>query len=279
MKITRITKDNLDYFKDFVSGMDADAIHEGRTILPLGLVADDIPARENVAAGAICMYPEGFVLRISSFYVSPYYRERGAGRFLLDETKRIFGEEGVELDAEFLIYGKEEEGLALFLEHYGFAYADPEFPIYSTTVGEMKKTSIFGKEGKGIPLRDFPAEVHESSQSRAARRGALIPAAGLWSKAVDKDVSIGIPGEGGDIDSFILFEKMSGNTLMLSSLFSVNGTASMIGMIAESAGRIADKYGDDTGILIYPLIEGGVQLLEKLFEEPRMISCRYRYAM
>lgn len=279
MKVTRITKDNMDYFKCFISGMDADAISNDRMVLPLGLVAEDLFAGEKVAAGAMCMYPEDFMLRISSFYVSPNYRRRGAGRFLIEEAKRIFGEEGVEFDAEFLVYGKEEEMLAQFLEHCGFSYADPEFTIYSSTVGEMKKTSIFGKKGKGIPFRDFPAEVYNLSQSLALRQGALIPEAGLLSKQIDRDVSVGIPGEDNTIESFILFEKMSNNTLMLSSLFSASGTSQMIGMIAESAGRIAQKYDDDTRILIYPVVEGAEQLVEKLFEQPRMISCRYRYVM
>ena len=116
MKITTITKDNLEYFKDFITSEDEKFINEDLKILPIGLVADELKKGENIAAGAICIRPDDFLLNITSFYVAPEFRGKGGGKFLLDETKRIFGQENMEFNTEFLIYGKEQEDFANFLE-------------------------------------------------------------------------------------------------------------------------------------------------------------------
>ena len=67
MQITTITKDNVSFFKNFISAEDEKFIKEDLMILPIGLVADDLESGKNTAAGAICLRPDDFLLNITSF--------------------------------------------------------------------------------------------------------------------------------------------------------------------------------------------------------------------
>ena len=277
MNITPITKENIEFFQRFITDEDERFIRDDLMILPLGLVADDLEKDRNSAAGALCIRPDDFMLNITSFYVSPEYRGRGAGRFLLDEAKRIFGEQDMEFDIEFLLYGKEEENLAEFLEGYGFSYADPEYDVYELTVADLKKTRLAGKTGEGEPFSSIPKTVFNMSQNEAKDRDALLPLGGIKSERIDEDISVGIVNEY-VMDCFVIFEKISEKKLLLSSLYAQNNApTTLLHMLEISARMISEKYPDDTIIIIQPVDETGLRLVNKIYEDARIISCRYRY--
>ena len=201
MNITPINKENLPYFKGFITEDDADCIINGFKILPIGLVADDFEDGINKAAGAICLRPDDYELKITSFYVAPDYRGRGAGKYLLDEVKRIFGGKNKEFDIEFLLHDEEEENLALFLEKYGFSYVDPEHDVFKLTVVDLEKTRFNGKKGDGVPFSKIPGKLINSAQNDALKKGALLPIGGLKSESIEKHISVAIVNED-KIESF-----------------------------------------------------------------------------
>lgn len=133
---------------------------------------DDLEKRKNLAAGAICIRPDDFMLNISSFYIAPEYRGKGGGRFLLDETKRLFGKKNMEFNVEFLIYDKEQEDFANFLEHYGFMSADPEYDCYITTVGQLKNAKLYGKEGEGKDFSSISPQTFKLTENNAENNEA-----------------------------------------------------------------------------------------------------------
>ncbi|WP_034446781.1 GNAT family N-acetyltransferase [Butyrivibrio sp. AE2032] len=277
MKITPITKENLDMFQGFITDIDAQLIQEDMEILPLGLVADDLQEGKNLAAGAICLRPDDYELKITSFYVSKDYRGKGGGKFLLDEAKRLFGNEGMEFDIEFLIYGKEEEGLALFLEKYGFAYADPEYEVACVTVADLEKTKLYDKPGKGEKFSNIPEKLFNISQSEAAKNGAILPVDGLKSERIEKDISVGIVN-GDIIEAFVVFEKLSDKVLLLSSFYTKDDNSiALLHVLEKSANLILDKYSGVARILIQPVNDIGIKLTESVFEDANIISCRYSY--
>ena len=279
MKITPITKDNLEYFKNFLSSEDEKFIKEDLKILPLGLVADDAESGENSAAGAICLRPDDFMLNITSLFVAPSYRKKGGGRFLLDETKRIFGEKDMEFNTEFLIYGKDEEDLALFLEDYGFVSADPEYDVYITSVGELETTKLNGKKGQGCAFSKFDTKILNSSEIEAATNGAMLPSKGFISPNIDTEVSAGIINEG-TLEAFIIFEKLSEDLLLLSALYARDKSpVTLLHLLEKSTNLLQNTYPDDTRILIQSVDETGENLIESIFENANDISCRYRYVI
>ena len=279
MKITAINKENLKHFKDFIGNEDAKFIQEDYEILPIGLVADDIREGENLAAGAICLRPDEYQLRITSFYVSPEYRGRGAGKFLLDETKRIFGEEDTEFNIEFLIYGKEEENLANFLENYGFSFADPQYETLEIMVSDLEKTQLVGKDGKGEAFSKIPEKLFNISQSEAAKNGAILPLGGLKAESIDKDVSVGIVKDD-LIESFVVFERLSDKVLLLSSFY-VKGDnpATLLHMFEASTDLILDKYSAYAKIIMHPVNDVGRKLAASVYEDAKDISCRFQYVI
>ncbi len=281
MKITPINKENLSYYQDFISDEDAHFIREDLKLLPLGLVANDIYEGKNIAAGAICIRPEDFMLDISSLYVAPEYRGRGAGRFLLEEAKRIFGGPGTEFTAEFLLHGKEEEGLAKFFEACGFSDADPEYEVFAITVDELKNTDLAGKQGKGVPFNDISHIVFNYSQAEAAKNGAILPLGGFRSEAIDRDVSVGILNEENHIiESFAVFEILSEQVLLFSSLFSRDkDPATLLHILEASTKLITEKYPGQTKIIIQPVNETAESFIKLFFEDAKDISCRYRYCI
>ena len=279
MNITPINKENLEHFKGFITDADYCAIKNDYKILPIGLVADDLKKGVNLAAGAICLVPDDYELKITSFYVAPEYRGRGAGKYLLDEAKNTFGIMEMEFDIEFLIYGEEEEYLADFLEEYGFTYVDPEYEVFAITVVDLEKTKLNGKKGIGVPFSGIPEKLINISQSEAIRNDAILPVDGLKSKDIDKDISVGIVNED-RIESFVIFEKLSGKVLLLSSFYiEDNNPATLLHMLQKSTDLILDKYPGYTQIIMQPVTEASMELLESIYEDAKMIACRYRYVI
>ena len=279
MKITTITKDNLEYFKDFITSEDEKFINEDLKILPIGLVADELKKGENIAAGAICIRPDDFLLNITSFYVAPEFRGKGGGKFLLDETKRIFGQENMEFNTEFLIYGKEQEDLANFLEEYGFTYADPEYDCYLTTVGDLKNTKLFGKKGSGIEFSEIDQKLLKHATGEAEKSGAMTPVNGLTSPRIDKDVSVGIINNG-ILESYLVFENISKDLLLLSAIHSKDKSpVELLHMLEKSTDLLQKKFTKNHRILIQPVDEAGEDIILNLFEDINDISCRYRYVI
>ena len=279
MKITTITKDNLEYFKNYITAEDEEFINKDLKILPIGLVADELKKGSNIAAGAICIRPDDFLLNITSFYVAPEFRGKGGGKFLLDETKRIFGKEYMEFNTEFLIYGKEQEKLANFLEEYGFEYADPENDFYLTTVGDLKNTKLNGKKGSGIEFSAIDPQILKHATGEADKKGDMTPIGGLTSPRIDKDVSVGIVNNG-ILESYLVFEKMSEDLLLLSALQSKDKSpVGLLHILEKSTALLQMKYPDKQRIIIQSIDEAGEGIIEYLFENINDISCRYRYVI
>lgn len=279
MKITPINKENLEYFKEFINGTDVTRIEKNMKILPLGLVADDLQGGKNMAAGAICLYPDEYELEITSFFVSPEYRGRGAGKFLLDESKRIFGKKDMEFDIEFLLYGKEEENLALFLEHYGFTYADPEDEVMEIMVVDLEKTKLNDKEGEGEPFASISKQILSAAEKDAQSQDAVLPAGGLMSENIEKDISIGMVREG-KLESYLVFEKVSKGILLLSALYTKdNNPTTSLHMMEAATNRILDKYPGYVKIIIQPVNEKAMRMITNVYDEAKIISCRYRYVI
>ena len=279
MNITLINKNNLNHFKGFITNQDANCIKNDYKIIPIGLVADDLDGGKNMAAGAICVRPDEYELKITSFYVSPEYRGKGAGKYLLDKTKHILGDKDMEFDIEFLLYGKEEENLAQFLEEYGFSYADPEYEALEMTVVDLEKTKLNGKKGTGTPFSEIPDKLFDISQSEALEKDAFLPLDGLKSERIEKDISVGIVNKD-LIESYVVFEKLSDKVLLLSA-FHVedNNTTTLLHMLEACTDRILDKYPGYTKIIMQPVNEAGSTLADSIYEDARDISCRYRYVI
>ncbi len=279
MKITRITKDNLIYFKDFMSSEDEKFIKEDLAILPIGLVADDYDGDVNLAAGALCVRPDDFILNITSFYISPEYRGRGGGKFLLDEVKRIFGEENMEFNCEFFIYGKEQEDFANFLEEYGFMYADPEYNCYLTTMGQLKESQLCGKKGIGKAFNAIDKQVLQIADNEIAKTSAIKPLGGFLSPRIDKDVSVGVINAG-SLESFLVFEKGAKDSILLTALYAKDKSPiTLLHMMEKGAELLIKKYPDNVKILIQSIDDVGEDLIENIFQDAEVISCRYRYVI
>lgn len=279
MKITTITKDNLEYFKDFITSEDEKFINEDLKILPIGLVSDELKKGENIAAGAICIRPDDFLLNITSFYVAPEFRGQGGGKFLLDETKRIFGQENMEFNTEFLIYGKEQEDFANFLEEYGFEYVDPEYDCYLTTVGNLKNTKLFEKKGSGTEFSEIDQKLLKHATGEAEKSGAMTPVNGLTSPRINKDVSVGIINNG-ILESYLVFENISKDLLLLSAIHSKDKSpVELLHMLEKSTDLLQKKFTENHRILIQPVDEAGEDIILNLFEDINDISCRYRYVI
>ncbi len=279
MKITAITKDNLEYFKGFISSEDAEFIKKDLKILPIGLVADDLDGRENMAAGAICCRPDDYSLDITSFYVSPEYRNRGAGKFLIDETRRLFAEDDMEFNIEFLVVGKEQEELTDFLEEYGFVQADPENEIYLAKVSDISKSKVADKEGDGEPFIGVKSKLFEEVENNAEKLDIILPLGGMKSEYIDDDISVAVVKDN-KIESFVIFEKISEETILLSSAYSKNNSPTvLLHMLEKCAELILKKYSPDTNILVQSIDDTTDELMEKIFSDAKNVSISYRYVL
>lgn len=276
MKITPITNENLEHFEKFISKEDAQFIKEGSAIIPIGLVADDVEEGKNLAAGAICCRPDDFILDITSFWIAPSYRGRGAGKFLLDETKRLFMKEDMEFNTEFMIVDKEQEDFVDFLEEYGFNYIDPEYDIYSIKVKDLDETKISGKEGSGKVFSSIDKKMIEEAQKFADKKGLNTPMNGFNSESVDKDISV-LLSTNDKVEGFVAFEKLADDRLLLSAVWA-EMPVTVLHILEKAVNLVKAKYSPETTILIQSVDDTTDDLLDNLFgDNISEVTCRFRY--
>ena len=114
MKITRITSDNSDAFRELMP----ENIAESDGYLHLGAVSDD-----NVGCGCISARIEGKVLLIDWLYILPEYREEGAGEKLL-KTALLLSKDVT--DRAEIVFSADAEGMEEFLSGQDFLVEEDE---------------------------------------------------------------------------------------------------------------------------------------------------------
>lgn len=148
MKMTAITKENIEGFRNLMLPEVAAAIEKGEDVGALGLYRR--AGSRPVAVGAIVGLASNGVFQIISLFVEKQYRGQGAGKQLMDSFAR--GAESFELPLcmDFLSTTEEHAALEGFLTHLGFEEVAPLCPVVRVALADLNDAEI--AEGDEIPI-------------------------------------------------------------------------------------------------------------------------------
>lgn len=144
MKITAITKENIEGFRYLMLPEVAAAIRKGEDVGALGLYeeGESVPA----AVGAITGLASRDLFRILSIYVEKKYRGQGLGKQLLDAFCSEAERYELPLCVDYLSTTPEHAELEGFLTHLGFQKIEPVCPVVRFCLDDLDETEISQEE-------------------------------------------------------------------------------------------------------------------------------------
>ena len=202
MEIGWIGGEKLPVFQSLLLPGAAAAAERGDPVTILGA------EEAGVACGAAAAWLRGPVLEVSSLYVSPDYRRRGAGRALTEALLELGRGRAEDLELSYTATLPDHDTLPPFLTALGFQQDGGEETTYRVSLEELARAPFFAG------VRTAPAGVWAFSDLprgalSEAYRAALVQDENylpgpLTGPEVDAGLSTAIV-EGGQIRSFLAF--------------------------------------------------------------------------
>ena len=150
MKITAITKENIEGFRYLMLPEVAAAIGKGEYVGAIGLYQEE--SLVPVGAGAIAGLASNGVFQIVSLFVEKKYRGQGLGKQLLDAFDQEAGRFELPLCMDFLSTTKEHAELEGFLTRHGFQEVEPYCPVARFSLADLDEAAI--AEGEDAPITE-----------------------------------------------------------------------------------------------------------------------------
>lgn len=259
MDITRVTKANHSFFQNFIPDSVNNAYKQGTAFIMLGLVEG------TKAVGAITATFADADMQILSIYVSPDYRRQGGGSLLLNTLVEATNEYVMDYSVDFLLNTQDSEELEAFLLAMGFDYRTEKISdMYAISLSDIIKTKAFKENDSfGVTFASLDENEYSRLKKYAVAEAAFIPEKGLDATEVDRDVSILYKKES-TINGFIVFEKISENTLMISGIQNNGDKMAPANMMQRAFTECLNKYGDKLTLLVEPVndvVRGFVEMV------------------
>ena len=160
MKITAITKENIQGFQYLMLPEVAAAIRKGEDVGALGLYeeGESVP----VAVGAITGLASRDLFKILSIYVEKKYRGQGLGKQLLDAFCSEAERYELPLCVDYLSTTPEHAELEGFLTHLGFEKTEPVCPVVRFRLDDLEDQEV--SWGTDVPITEgIVEEVSEKA--------------------------------------------------------------------------------------------------------------------
>ena len=222
MELTRITKENLEYFRLYLPPGHATPEQEA-----LGLIADDgVPCAAALISGA-----EGQAA-IDWLYVHPEYRRKGAGSTLLEKTENLLA---VETDSLSISYPAEIPGMDELLDANGYLITEGD-PIYAISLAELKDSpevktlKKMGEKGEACPISSLGEEEKESLLDFL--EDELGPEANFLK--CDAKLSMTLLDEKRRVISCILIQRMEDQETLFVSLLASRGSGQATAVLGKA---------------------------------------------
>ncbi|MBO6214805.1 MAG: GNAT family N-acetyltransferase [Lachnospiraceae bacterium] len=208
IKIEYITQEESDVFSPLMLPDDARKLKAGMPVVAFGAVI------EGVAVGAICGEAYGdSTFSVSSFYVSPEYRGRGVGSFLLEELIVILPEYITVLLFDYIKTDSNHAALDRFLEHHGAKLDKANVGLMRVKVSQLCDSEFYnhGYHKGGVKVLDELTKDHIYDLENFTRENALPqPNGGFLAKEVYAGCSVVMQDYSGIMGYIIIDDEKDG---------------------------------------------------------------------
>ena len=217
--------------------------------------------------------------RIESLFVQPGFRRQGVGRALMEKLFELFWYEEIRLRAEYTEITQDNETLAPFFEAMGFDAEPQTLPLFYITPLEDINVKHKIESAPGYQLNSFadtPDQMLRVMSITAVDEGYPLPAEGLLSPSVDRDLSFCVIHEN-EIRAYAAVEEVDWDMLSIGALWSDLSDPSLArNMLSAMVGAMKEKYSPDTRVAVL----ASSDVLEKIVNRisPGAKQCSRSYA-
>lgn len=273
MKVGLIPPGEPGVFRSLLLSDIADAMIDDERIIGLAVTID------NIAIGAIAALPENNRLHILSLYVAPEYRRKKAGTLLIKTMITITKNFVLGVEINYTITQEEHKTLQPFLEYLNFTKEENHYALYLTTIGLIEKKSN-NLTKTGFSFSELDNFILSQGTKLAKQNYDQLPAGGLESENVDRDVSVALITDN-KISAYIVIEHSPIGGLIISSIKADTcSPLELIQMFRSAFVLLKEKYPPETKLYCHVVKNEGFALLKNLLpEQTERISHRYYYSL
>ena len=250
----------------------SDLLAKGMPMTVLAAVMDNVAV--GVLAGMADTETQSFL--ITSLYVHPDYRRKGAGRELVWKLEDILDEadEHLIIKAEYTLQTPDNMTLRPFFTDMGFRQDRVNFPAYYVTDVEDIRISDNSNEGNEH-IQSFdgaPDMLLKAAANRSIGDGLELPEGGLTAENIDRETSYCVLDRE-KINAFIAVENLDEELLRIPALWSeLKNPKEMIKMIESSFKGLKEKYPPETKTAMLATNATAYKLIQYLFKGAEPVS-------
>ncbi|MBQ8970253.1 MAG: GNAT family N-acetyltransferase [Lachnospiraceae bacterium] len=244
-KILPVTAEHVD---DVAGMLSEEAVTALRLELPVTAFA---VAEGNTVIGALSGAADGDFFEISSLYVSPDFRRRGAGTALMKTLFSLLSEPELMVRIEYAPQGDDTETLEPFLISLDFNRDTVSYPPYFTeTLRKVKidTAKLRGSREKLLSFAEAPAELLATVSEATAPAVGHEPICNLLSETIDRDNSF-ISLEDDEISAFVAADTGLEESFQVCAVWAdVSHLNAVKEMLACAFEGLKGRYHPDTRI-------------------------------
>ncbi len=267
-EIGLIVKENLAPFRSLLLPDAAEALDCGMPHVALGWTVG------SVAAGAIAGAVRGDSFVLSSFYVSPEYRNQGGGGRLIDELTGLLSGEVSQIRVGFPVTEPDHEILEDFLIKRDFeervSDSNSMFRIKLSDLLSNAMLKSIPASPKVLTLSDANDYDLKKEQKRAMVAGDPIPEGGFFTPMVRKDLSA-VYSEKDAIMGYLIVEESESGGLCVSSALNRAGMKAFPLLLRKVLDNLKDKCSEDTVLMIPVINSTSSGIVKKLVPDAKQV--------
>ncbi len=236
-----------------------------------------LAAYGNMAAGALAGAMYNGLFEIESIFVAPEFRRKGIGTALIDRLRQSLLMKDIMIRAEYTLENEEKKPLSSFFRSNGFSRERVKIPCYYlSTIGDLSAEQderVRNKyEGSIIPFKEAGDSVLKTASAYSKNEGFPLPAGGLLSERVDKDLSF-IALSNGRVMAYIAVEKDNGGLILIPALWSkIPDPKVMIAMLKTAAAKAVKKYPPEEQTAMMAISSVSEKIIRHLFPNSEAAS-------
>jgi len=274
MRLSAVTKENVEGFKALLLPEAASAIRRGEDISALGLLdeTEEIPA----AIAAIAGIASDGAFQILSLMVEKKYRRKGYGRYLVEMIEAQAKDFGLSLSAEYPAATEGQELLEDFFLHLGFEEGDIEYPMVRFSLSDLMEEDPGEEETpiNSFSFAELPAEILRRAEARAKKEILPMPESGFFSAQVNREYSFGVVDEG-ELSAYVTLEELSEKELLLSSLWCQNPVTMAKPLLSGAFRRVKKSCPGDTTVYAFVGSDDMGNFIERRCKNAETVSRKF----
>ena len=223
----------------------------------------------NTVIGALGGAIDGDAFEITSIFVTPEHRRRGAARELIWKLQELTEDEGIMLKAEFNVENEDNKTLYSFFNMMGFKAERVEFPsYYIAPISNLRGSALIEKEDESIhSFAEVPDNFIRAASNAGFEKGYPLPEGGLVSKSVDKHMSFCVVKDEA-MSAYVAVEPVDEEMVKVSALWSESpNPKELLAMLSQMLKEIRGKFAPEARMAMLALNATSYKLIQYIFKD------------